>query len=154
MFYCGQGHLDENKFIQNPYFRQEHYFLGYWQNESLFMQQAHDSNSKKVYPFVCIPTNVWSFLFCQDFEHQPNVTLTTLIYQIRCVYGICGWTNLKSELKVPRTSFVAMLVPDDLTSCNQTFVPWKKQNPALFRRLDALFLPLSCKFHSVVCELF
>ena len=54
---------------------------------------------------------------------KPNVTLITSKYQIRCVYGICGWTILKSELKVPRTSFVAMLVPDDLTSCNQTFVP-------------------------------
>ena len=100
----------------------------------------------------------WTFTFIFSWidliNTKPNVTLITSIYQIRCVYGICGWTTLKSELKVPRTSFVAMLVPDDLTSCNQTFVPWKKQNPALFRRLDALFLPLSCKFHSESFEKF
>ena len=39
------------------------------------------------------------------------------IYKLSCSDGECEWTTMDQKLQKPRTSMVAMVVPDDFFDC-------------------------------------
>ena len=47
------------------------------------------------------------------FGGRPSSGYNSAIYQLTCSSGICSWSTLNQELKVPREYTVAIPVPDN-----------------------------------------
>ena len=43
--------------------------------------------------------------------------LQSSIYQLNCENAHCQWTTMKESLGVGKSSFVATMVPDEITEC-------------------------------------
>jgi hypothetical protein len=42
------------------------------------------------------------------------------IYKFSCNQTTCDWIVMEQQLATPRSFFVAMLIPDNLTNCTKT----------------------------------
>jgi hypothetical protein len=49
-----------------------------------------------------------------DNEYQSS------IYKLICDQLECKWSEMEQQLKIARSNFVAMLIPDALTTCTKT----------------------------------
>ena len=43
------------------------------------------------------------------------------LYLMTCQNKVCEWQTMSQKLKIDRASFVAMLIPDELTDCGKNF---------------------------------
>jgi hypothetical protein len=50
----------------------------------------------------------------RNFHYQSS------IYKLICDQLSCKWSEMEQQLKIPRNSLVAMLIPDTLTNCTKT----------------------------------
>ena len=50
---------------------------------------------------------------CSDYQSS--------LYLMTCQNKVCEWQTMSQELKVGRSNFVAMLIPDELTDCGKNF---------------------------------
>ena len=56
----------------------------------------------------------YSIVAIGGYASEEGGYLNTL-YQLECVG--CSWKKLEQTLKTPRSNFVAMLIPDEMTDC-------------------------------------
>ena len=48
-----------------------------------------------------------------------NLEMQSSLYEMRCgPYLVCEWYEMTQKLQVARFRFVAMLIPDEITNCN------------------------------------
>ena len=58
------------------------------------------------------------FALIAGFSESKSQSLGS-IFLLQCSSGNCTWTRMEQELKYPRDSAVAMMIPDSIVKCSQ-----------------------------------
>ena len=73
-----------------------------------------------IYVGPSLPKRIWGHSIVT--LHMDLVVIggidSSVLYRFTCDQGQCQWHQMNSELKIPRSQFVAMAIPDELVNCD------------------------------------